>query len=42
MMNTQINITGTTIDAAITDETLALCAGCNITLPILTSTCEWC
>jgi len=42
MLNTQINITTTTIDAAFGDTSTSLCEGCNITLPILTGTCEWC
>jgi len=42
MINSQINITSVTIDAALGDAGLAVCAGCNVTPPVITGMCESC
>ena len=42
MLATQINITTTTIDAAIADAALAVCDACFVTVPVMTGICERC
>ena len=42
MLATQINITSTTIDAALADARLTVCDHCFVTVPVLTGICERC
>ena len=42
MIASQINITTTTITAAMGDAALAVCPTCNVTPPVTTGICERC
>jgi len=42
MLNTQINITTTTIDGALAAQGKPVCGTCNVAVPIITGICESC